>query len=94
MAKTENTNVRVETYKSEKAYRKGVEKMAELGYGPSVVLLNRPRRLWPILLGIVGYWIVPPRREWSVTYTRLPEPWPWQSRNQWADQRPGDKRFA
>lgn len=70
MSKTKSDAVKVETFKSDGAHRKGVERMAAEGYLPSTERAERPRRAWGLLLGIVGYWLLPRKTRITVTFTR------------------------
>lgn len=66
-----NREIKVETFRSERAMNKGIRKRQAQGWivdGPAAV--SRRRRAWGLLLGIIGYWIIPPRREVTVNFYR------------------------
>lgn len=68
--------VEVRQYKSDGAYRRDVEAMARRGYAVQSTSTTTSRRMIGCLFGLIGYWILPKRTVWHVTYVELIPPAP------------------
>jgi len=64
----------VRQYKSDRAYRRDAEDMVRNGYMVQSATTTTSRRLIGCLFGLVGYWILPKRTVWHVTYVPAPIP--------------------
>lgn len=62
----------VRQYKSDSAYRRDAERMSRDGYVIQSVSTTTSRRMLGCIFGIIGYWLLPKRTVWHVTYAPAP----------------------
>lgn len=67
-------SVIVRQYKSDNAYRRDVERMSREGWVIQSVSTTTSRRMIGCLFGLIGYWILPKRTVWHVTFVPAPPP--------------------
>jgi hypothetical protein len=64
--------VQIRTYKSKRAYESDMKRHLEQGWVVQTTTSTSSRRMIGCLFGIVGYWILPRRNVFHVTYVYSP----------------------
>lgn len=59
-------------YKSRSAYQKDVLRMQQAGWVVQSTQTTESRRLLGCLFGLIGYWVLPKRTVFHVTYAKFP----------------------
>jgi hypothetical protein len=69
---SETPKIVVRQFKSRKAYERDVQRMLSQGWQVQSMSTTESRRALGCLFGLVGYWLLPKRTVFHVTYVQIP----------------------